>query len=74
MSKIHNTAIIHPSAQIADDVEIGAFAVIGEKGKILGSIIEIFLRKHSVVDEDFQVIPLFLKLFTVILEDRLQTV
>ena len=47
---------------------------IGEKGKILGSIIEIFLRKHSVVDEDFQVIPLFLKLFTVILEDRLQTV
>ena len=51
------------------------FAVcIGEKGKILGSIIEIFLRKHSVVDEDFQVIPLFLKLFTVILEDRLQTV
>ena len=29
---------------------------------------------YSVVDEDFQVIPLFLKLFTVILEDRLQTV
>ena len=34
MSKIHNTAIIHPSAQIADDVEIGAFAVIGENVKI----------------------------------------
>ena len=51
------------------------FAVcIGEKGKVLGSIIEIFLRKHSVVDEDFQVIPLFLKLLTVVLEDGLQTV
>ena len=34
MSKIHNTAIIHPSAQIADDVEIGAFAVIGENVKL----------------------------------------
>jgi UDP-N-acetylglucosamine acyltransferase len=30
MSKIHSTAIIHPSAKIADDVEIGAFSVIGE--------------------------------------------
>ncbi|MDH5432459.1 MAG: acyl-ACP--UDP-N-acetylglucosamine O-acyltransferase [Gammaproteobacteria bacterium] len=27
---IHSTAIIHPSAQVADDVEIGPYSIIGE--------------------------------------------
>lgn len=31
---IHPTAVIHPRAQIAEDVEIGAYAVIGEHVKI----------------------------------------
>lgn len=30
MSKIHSTAVISPDAKLAEDVEIGAFAVIGE--------------------------------------------
>lgn len=30
MSKIHSSAVISPDAKIAEDVEIGAFAVIGE--------------------------------------------
>ncbi len=29
-NKIHSTAVINPNAKIADDVEIGAFSIIGE--------------------------------------------
>ena len=47
---------------------------IGEKGEILCSIIEILLREHSIVDEDFQIVPLLFKLFAVVLEYGLQTV
>lgn len=35
-TKIHNTAIIHPNAEIAEDVVIGPYAVIGEFVKIGG--------------------------------------
>jgi acyl-[acyl carrier protein]--UDP-N-acetylglucosamine O-acyltransferase len=31
---IHSLAVVHPSAQIADDVSIGPFSVIGAKVKI----------------------------------------
>jgi len=34
MSSIHPTALIDPAAEIADDVEIGAFSIIGPKVKI----------------------------------------
>lgn len=34
MSKIHNTAIIHPNAQIADDVEIGQFTIVEDDVQI----------------------------------------
>jgi UDP-N-acetylglucosamine acyltransferase len=34
MSKIHKTALVHPEAQIDDDVEIGAYSVIGTGVKI----------------------------------------
>ncbi len=34
MSKIHPTAIIDPSAELADDVEVGAYSVIGKKVRI----------------------------------------
>ena len=47
---------------------------IGKKGEILCSIIEILLCEHSVVDEDFQIVPLLFKLLTVVLEYGLQAV
>ncbi|MBN1255432.1 MAG: acyl-ACP--UDP-N-acetylglucosamine O-acyltransferase [Deltaproteobacteria bacterium] len=31
---IHETAIVHPTAELADDVEIGPYSIIGEKVKI----------------------------------------
>jgi len=34
MSKIHSTAIIHPGAQLAADVEVGAYTIIGEHVEI----------------------------------------
>lgn len=34
VSNIHNTAIIHPNAQIADDVEIGPFAIVEDDVQI----------------------------------------
>ncbi|MDL1889972.1 acyl-[acyl-carrier-protein]--UDP-N-acetylglucosamine O-acyltransferase, partial [Nitrospirales bacterium NOB] len=32
--KIHPTAVIHPKAVLADDVEVGAYSVIGEHVRI----------------------------------------
>ncbi len=32
--KIHNTAVVHPSAEIGEDVEIGPYCIIGEHVKI----------------------------------------
>ena len=34
MTNVHATALIDPSAQVADDVEIGAFSIVGPKVKI----------------------------------------
>ena len=34
--KIHNTAIVHPKAEVAEGVEIGPYAVIGENVRIGG--------------------------------------
>jgi UDP-N-acetylglucosamine acyltransferase len=34
MAKIHNTAIVHPKAELADDVEVGPYSIIGENVKI----------------------------------------
>jgi UDP-N-acetylglucosamine acyltransferase len=31
MSRIHETALVDPAARIADDVEIGAFSLVGPK-------------------------------------------
>ena len=51
------------------------FAVcIFEQGELICFLVEIFLSKHTVIDENLQVIPFVFKLFTVVLEDRLQTV
>ena len=40
-----------------------------QQGKFLRLLIEVVLRQHAVVDEDFQVVPLLLKLLAVVLED-----
>ena len=45
-----------------------AFGVL-EEGKRLGFVVEGFVAEHSVVDEDFDVVPLLLKLLAVVLED-----
>jgi UDP-N-acetylglucosamine acyltransferase len=34
MNRIHETALVDPAAEIADDVEIGAFGIVGPKVKI----------------------------------------
>lgn len=34
MSRIHPTALVDPAAQLADDVEVGAFSIIGPKVRI----------------------------------------
>ncbi|MGC2047829.1 MAG: acyl-[acyl-carrier-protein]--UDP-N-acetylglucosamine O-acyltransferase, partial [Gallionella sp.] len=31
---LHQTAIIHPNAKLADDVEVGAYSIIGEHVEI----------------------------------------
>lgn len=57
---IHPTAIVHPSAQIADDVQIGAFCVVGEHVSLARGV---QLHSHVVVEgctsvgEDTQVFP-----------------
>lgn len=53
-NKIHSTAVIHPSAKISEDVEIGAFSVIGEdvtldKGVAIRSHVHI---EHTHVGEN----------------------
>jgi UDP-N-acetylglucosamine acyltransferase len=34
MSRIHETALVDPAAELADDVEVGAFSIIGPKVRI----------------------------------------
>jgi UDP-N-acetylglucosamine acyltransferase len=46
MSKIHDTAIVHPSAVLAEDVEIGAFAIVEADVRIgPGTVI----RAHAII-------------------------
>jgi len=47
--RIHSTAIIHASAQIAEDVEIGPYCMIGENVKIgKGSV----LHAHVTIEQN----------------------
>ena len=45
--KVHETAIVHPTAQLAEGVEIGPYSVIGE-GVIIGE--GTWIGPHVVVD------------------------
>lgn len=52
MAKVHSLSIVHPSAQLAEDVEIGPFCTVGA-GVVLGSRCE--LISHVVIDGDTRV-------------------
>lgn len=48
MAQIHSTSIVHPTAEIADDVEIGPYSVVGEEVKIGRGT---HLHSHVVVEK-----------------------
>ncbi len=45
---IHETAVVHPTAEVADGVEIGPYAIIGEKVKIGEGT---WIGPHAVIDK-----------------------
>ena len=45
-----------------------------EEGKVFCTIVERLIAQHSVVDEQFQVVPFLLEALAVFLEEALQTV
>ncbi|MBI3610845.1 MAG: acyl-ACP--UDP-N-acetylglucosamine O-acyltransferase [Nitrospirae bacterium] len=47
MTRIHSTAVIHPKARIAEDVEVGPYAVIGEHVRLHK---ETQVAAHVVID------------------------
>ncbi|MCD8062721.1 MAG: acyl-ACP--UDP-N-acetylglucosamine O-acyltransferase [Akkermansiaceae bacterium] len=47
MPEIHPTAVVHPTAEIADDVKIGPFCVVGEQVKLGSGCV---LHSHVVID------------------------
>ena len=49
---IHNTAIIHSNAKIADDVEIGPYVIIGDKVKINAGT---KIKSHAVIEGDCEI-------------------
>ena len=52
MAQVHSLSIVHPSAQLADDVEIGPFCTVGA-GVVLGPKCQ--LISHVVIDGDTRV-------------------
>ena len=51
------------------------FAVyVLEQCEVLGAVVEVRLREHSIVDEELQVVPFLLEVLAVILEDSVQSV
>lgn len=51
MAQVHSLSIVHPSAQLADDVEIGPFCTVGA-GVVLGANCQ--LISHVVIDGDIR--------------------
>ena len=52
MAQVHSLSIVHPSAQLADDVEIGPFCTVGA-GVVLG--LKCQLISHVVIDGDTRI-------------------
>ncbi len=59
MAEIHQTAIVHPRAEIGRDVRIGPYAIVGEHAKINDNTI---IHPHAVVD-GFTTIGEFCEIF-----------
>ena len=60
MSDIHSTAIIHPNAEIADDVKIGAYSVVGEYVSLASGVVvhsHVAIDGHTSIGEDTQIFP-----------------
>ncbi|HEY9721244.1 MAG TPA: acyl-ACP--UDP-N-acetylglucosamine O-acyltransferase, partial [Oscillatoriaceae cyanobacterium] len=58
MIQVHSTAVIHPSATVADDVQIGPYAVIGEhcfidSGTKLGA--HVVIEPFTTIGRDCQI-------------------
>jgi UDP-N-acetylglucosamine acyltransferase len=47
VTKIHATALVAPGAQLADDVEIGPYCLVGEHARLAHGVV---LRSHVVVE------------------------
>ncbi len=45
-----------------------------KQGEILGTVVEVLLREHSVVDEELQIVPLSLVVLAVVFERLLQAI
>ena len=45
-----------------------------EECEILGTVVERFLSEHTIVDEEFQVVPFLFVFFSVLVKDSLQAV
>lgn len=60
MSNIHPTAIVDPKAQLADDVEVGAYAMIGPDVKIgAGTLVRQHanIEGHTTIGKKCQIFP-----------------
>ncbi len=60
MSNIHPTAVIDPSAEIADGVSVGAYSVIGEGVKLSSGVkvhAHVVIEAHSIIGEDCEIWP-----------------
>lgn len=60
MSNIHPTAIVDPKAQLADDVEVGAYAIIGPDVKIgAGTLVRQHanIEGHTTIGKKCQIFP-----------------
>jgi UDP-N-acetylglucosamine acyltransferase len=57
---IHSTAVVHPSARIADDAEIGPFCLVGENvtiGSRTKLLAHVAVNGHTTIGEDSTIYP-----------------
>ncbi|MCP4328813.1 MAG: acyl-ACP--UDP-N-acetylglucosamine O-acyltransferase [Alphaproteobacteria bacterium] len=52
MAEIHATALVHPNAELADDVVIGAYVTIGPTVRLGRSVV---VESHAVIDGDTEI-------------------
>ena len=60
MTRIHSSAVVHPSAELAEDVEIGPFCLVGEKVRIgRGTCLmaQVVVAQNTIIGEDCRIFP-----------------